>query len=214
MPDDIDDGQQTDEWFKSRVGQATASRMSDIMAKGKGVTRENYQAQIVVERLTGVPTETFQSADMKWGIENEPKAREFYAFMTNTSPTLAKYIPHPTIPMSGASPDGFVGDDGLIEIKCPLPKKHIATLLGAPIDTTYILQIQWQLATTGRQWCDFVSFSPLFPSHMQYFCKRVHRDSAKIMEMQREVIQFLSEVDAKIAELKAKFPFPMQEAAE
>lgn len=192
--------------------------MSDIMAKGKSgapsATRSNYMAQCVLERLTNVPTESFSSAAMKWGTETEPKAREFYAFMNNVEVSPAPYVPHPTILKSGGSPDSFVGTDGLLEIKCPLQATHMSTLLGSSIDNGYMLQMQWCLACTGRLWCDYVSFDPRFPTHMQYFCKRVHRDSAKIIEMQKEVIQFLSEVDAKIAELKSKFPFPLAEAAE
>jgi len=212
-----DDAQGSDLWKRTRCGQASASKMGAIMAKGRdgkpSATRANIMADIIAERLTGVPIEGYQSADMKWGIENEPKARDLYAFMTNTEPTLAKYVPHPTIPFSGASPDGYVGDDGLIEIKCPKISGHLSTLLGGSIDGGYILQMQWQLACTGRQWCDFVSFSPLLPVHMQLFKKRIYRDPVKIVEMQREVIQFLSEVDAKLAELKARFPFPEQAQA-
>lgn len=210
--------QGSDAWLQLRLGKVTASKMDSIMAKGKSgapsATRGNYLAQLLCERLTGSPTESFVSAAMKNGTEMEPKARAYYAFMNNVDPQLVAFVDHPTIPMSGASPDSLIGDDGLLEIKCPEPKRHIETLLGAPIDTGYILQIQWQLACTGRAWCDFVSFSSLMPTHMQLVCKRIHRDGAKIVEMQKEVVQFLSELDARLAELKAKYPFPMVEAAE
>jgi hypothetical protein len=151
---------------------------------------------------------------MKWGIETEPKARDYYAFMTNTTPVLAPYVPHPTIPMTGASPDSFVGDDGLLEIKCPQAGKHLATLLGAKIDREYLLQMQWQMASTSRAWVDFVSYCPHFPDHMVYHSRRVVRDPVLIVEISREVIAFNAELDSKIAELKSQFPFSQSEAAE
>lgn len=214
MSDAESDGQGSAAWFASKLGQVGASQIVNVMAKGKGASRANLMATLLLERLTGVHIETFSSPAMKWGNEMEPKAREYYGFMTNTSPTLAKYVPHPTIPMTGASPDSYVGDDGLMEIKCPLAATHLETLLGAKIDRAYVLQTAWQMACTGRAWVDFVSYSPLFPAHLQFHCRRVMRDSVLILEISREVIAFNAELDAKITELKAKFPFPEQQAAE
>jgi len=219
MSETQDDAQGSDGWIKTRLGQCTASMLHAVMAKGKNgapsSSRANYQAQLLIERLTGVRVEGFKSKAMEWGNEWEPRAADYYEFMTNVTVKTAKYCPHPTIPMTGATPDRYVGDVGLLEIKCPLPATHLETLLGAKIDRPYILQMGWQMACTGRQWVDFVSFCPHFPAHLQYHCRRVPRDSGLILEIQREVVLFNAELDDKIRELKAKFPFPdVAEAAE
>jgi len=152
--------QGTPEWFAARLGKVTASRISDMIAKTKtgwGADRKNYQAELVVERLTGVPTVSFSNAAMQWGTETEPQARAAYTFFTDASVEEVGLLDHPTIPLSAASPDGIVGDDGLLEIKCPNTATHIKTLLSKDVPDRHIPQIQWQMACSGRQWCDFVS---------------------------------------------------------
>lgn len=197
--------QGTPEWKAQRAGKATASRMSDIMAKGKSGapsrTRANYEAQLICERLTGVVAEGFKSKEMDRGNEVEPEAREAYAFMKNAKVERAGFVDHPSIKMSGASPDSYVGDDGLLEIKCPNTATHLDTLLGEDIDGGYKLQIQWQLACTGRKWCDFVSYDNRLPAHLQLYVRRVERDQSVIIALESAVVTFLREVDAKIAEL-------------
>ena len=195
------------EWVAARIGKATASRMADVLAKtksGYGASRGNYLAELIAERLTGVPAEKFTNPAMAWGSEKEPDARIAYEFMTNATVVQVGFIDHPTIPMSGASPDGCVDDDGLVECKCPNTATHIETLLGQKIPEKYVSQMFWQMACTGRKWCDFVSFDPRMPSEMQLFIQRLHRDDARIAEIEQEVCAFLSELDTKLRLLKGR----------
>jgi len=204
------------EWHAARCGRVTASRIVDIMAKtktGPSASRKNYAAEIVTERLTGCPAESgFVSPAMKWGTEQEPLARRNYAFMHDVTPVQVGFVIHPKMPMAGASPDSLIGEDGLLEIKCPNTATHIETLLGASIDGSYLKQMQWQMACTGREWCDFISFDPRLPAEMQMDVRRVRRDTAMIREIEVEVQMFLGEVDATVKKLRSKFG--LQQAAE
>jgi len=200
--------QGTPEWLADRLGKATASRIADIMAKtksGPSTSRQNYAAELVAERLTGAGGDFYINAAMQRGTELEPLARDCYAFESGNEVVTVGLVAHPTIEMAGASPDGLVGDVGLVEIKCPGTAKHIATLTGGSIDGRYICQMQWQLACTGRQWCDFVSFDNRLPVEMQLATRRVNRDDAAIAEMEREVISFLAEVSAICDSLTNQF---------
>ncbi len=205
--------QHSPEWFAARLGKATASKIADVMAKtrtGVSASRANYAAQLITERLTGQRTEGFTNAAMWHGTETEPQARAAYAWETGNAVTECGFIDHPKIRMSGASPDGLVGSDGLVEIKCPSSATHIATLRGEAIDGKYIKQMQWQLACTGRLWCDFASFDPRLPEPMQLHVTRVARDGAFISEMETEVSAFLLEVDDAVRELENKYlPMPI-----
>jgi putative phage-type endonuclease len=194
------------EWFAQRLGRVTASRVSDIIAKtktGVSASRANYLAQLVAERLTGQAAETFKSGAMQHGTETEPMARMAYEAETGLMVTEVAMIQHGTIEMAGASPDGLVGEDGLVEIKCPNTSTHIATLMADKAPSGYIPQMQWQMACTGRAWCDFVSFDPRMPEDMQLFIKRVPRDNALIAEYEAEVIKFLAEVQETVDKLVA-----------
>ena len=200
--------QRSAEWPAARVGKATASRMSDILAKtktGPSASRANYLAELVAERLTGQPAEKFVSAAMAWGTETEAEARQAYSFFRDADVTEVGFINHPVIEMSGASPDGLVGDDGLLELKCPQTATHIATLQGQSIPAKYIAQINWQLACTGRQWCDFASYDPRLPESMRLFVKRIERDEAAISALEDEVAAFLAEVAETVAGLRAAY---------
>lgn len=197
--------QQNDEWFQARVGKVTASRMKDLMAQtksGPSASRANYLAQLVVERLTGQPTETYTNGAMAWGVENETNARAAYQFLTDNEVEEVGFIAHPHIDFSGASPDGLIGEDGLLEIKCPNTATHIETLLNPNIADMYNLQIHWQMACTGRTWCDFVSYDPRLPLEMQLKVQRVQRDDALISKLETAVMAFLEELDAKVIKLK------------
>jgi putative phage-type endonuclease len=198
--------QGTPEWFAQRLGKVTASRIADIMAKtktGVSASRGNYLAQLVAERLTGQSADTFKSGAMQHGTETEPQARMVYEAETGQIVTEVAMINHPTIEMSGASPDGFVGTDGLVEIKCPNTSTHIASLMADKAPSGYIPQMQWQMACTGRAWCDFVSFDPRMPEDMQLLIKRVPRDEALIAEYEAEVVKFLAEVQETVDKLIA-----------
>lgn len=199
--------QGTPEWFAQRLGKVTASRVADIIAKtktGVAASRGNYMAQLVAERLTGQPAESFKSAAMQFGTETEPMARMAYETQIGMLVDEVAMIPHPTIEMSGASPDGLVGHDGLVEIKCPNTSTHIETLLDEKVPSKYVTQMMWQMACTGRSWCDFVSFDPRMPEDMQLFIKRVPRDNEMIASLETEVVKFLGELDKLLAKLQAR----------
>jgi len=196
--------QRTDAWFEARIGKVTASRVADVLAKtksGYSASRDNYMAQLVCERLTKQKAEGFTNAAMQHGTETEPLARLSYEVAQNVLVDEVGFIPHPTIEMSGASPDGLVNDDGLIEIKCPNTATHIETLLSETVPTKYYTQMQFQMACTGREWCDFVSFDNRLPPELQLFVKRVPRDDTYIRLMEAEIVQFLAELDDKINKL-------------
>ena len=196
--------QGTPEWFAQRCGKATASRISDIVAKtktGYSASRANYMAQLVVERMTQTIADSYSNVAMEWGTENEPFARVAYEVKTGNTVDQVSAIDHPRIAMSAASPDGLIGDDGCLEIKCPHTSTHIATLLGEEPVKKYYDQMQWQMACTDRKWCDFVSFDPRMPSHLQLFVKRIERNDDYIEQLEKEVVQFLMEVEDKVKKL-------------
>ncbi|MFA6204194.1 MAG: lambda exonuclease family protein [Gallionella sp.] len=196
------------EWLAERAGKATASKIADIVAKtksGPSASRANYLAQLVAERLTGQPAESYSNAAMQHGTETEPEARNAYCFLHDVEVQEVGFIIHPSIPDAGASPDGTIGDDGLIEIKCPNTATHIETLLGAPIERKHLIQMQWQLICTGRQWCDYASYDNRLPGSMALHVRRVQRDPALIAELEYEVKTFLADVAEKVNELKEKY---------
>jgi len=196
--------QGTNEWKECRVGKVTASRVADVVAKtksGYSASRDNYMAQLVCERLTGKPAESFSNAAMQWGTETEPLARAAYEAKMDVLVDEVGFIDHPSIVNSGASPDGLVGIDGLIEIKCPNTATHIDTLLSQTVPKKYADQIFWQMACTNRDWCDFVSYDPRLPPDLQLFIKRIPRDDKYIQLLEAEVIEFLTETAHKVAQL-------------
>lgn len=200
--------QRTDEWLLARCGRVTASRIADVMAKtktGYGAGRANYAAQLIAERLTGSPAENFVNGAMQWGIETEAQARAMYEFESGLTVIETGFHVHPTIDMAGASPDGLAGDDGLVEIKCPNTATHIATLTGSSIDRKYLLQMQWQMACTGKAWCDFASFDPRMPDEMQLHVRRVERDDELLAEIEEEVTKFLAEIAETVATLESTY---------
>lgn len=201
------------EWKALRAGKVTASRIADMMAKTKsgwGASRANYAAQLVAERLTGEVAESYTNAAMQWGTDHEADARVAYEFRTDASVVEIGFVEHPTIPMTGASPDGLVGDDGMVEIKCPNTATHIETLLDPAPDGKYVLQMQWQMACTGRQWCDFASFDPRLPEAMRLVVTRINRNAEAIAELEKEARVFLAEIDRTVRELRNRY---MREAA-
>jgi len=204
--------QGSDEWKAARCGSLGGSRFHEAIAKTKsgwGASRSNLAAELVIERLTGQPVEKFVNDAMRAGTENEPIARGLYEFMNDCEVQQVGLILHPHINKSHSSPDGLVADDGLIEIKAPLAATHLKTLLGEDIDHKYRVQMMWGMAVSGRQWCDFVSFNPSFPSEMQLYVQRVHRDDAMIAELEKEARIFLSEVDQTISKLTTKYRQPI-----
>ena len=200
--------QGTDEWKQARLGRVTASRVADVIAKtksGYSASRANYMAELIAERLTGVPADKYTNAAMAWGTATEDEARAAYEFQAGVVVETVGFVAHPAILWSGASPDGLVGDDGLVEIKCPNTATHIDTLLGGSIPAKYVTQMLWQMACTGRAWCDFVSYDPRLPGAMSLFVKRLERDEERLAEITKEVEAFLIELADKEAQLRAKF---------
>jgi putative phage-type endonuclease len=196
--------QRTEEWFAARLGKVTASRVADVIAKtksGYSASRDNYMAQLICERLTGQQGESFTNAAMTWGTETEPLARSAFEAYADVMVEEVGFVSHPTIEQAGASPDGLVGLFGMLEIKCPNTATHIDTLLSQTVPGKYITQMQWQMRCCERQWCEFVSFDPRLPQDLQLFVKRVEFDAEYVAMLEKEVIQFLTELDDKVNKL-------------
>lgn len=196
------------EWLALRVGKVTASRVADVMARtktGYSASRANYLAELLCERLTGVSAPSFTNEAMRWGTDQEPFARQAYCERFGLDVFETSFVDHPEIAMAGASPDGLVSDDGLVEIKCPNTATHLDTLLGAGIADKYLTQMQFQMACTGRDFCDFVSFDPRLPPAMRLYVERVPRDVSRILELESEVAAFLRELDGKVSALRERY---------
>lgn len=200
--------QGSDEWKTLRCGKVTASRVSDAVAQnraktGWGKTRDTYMGELIAERLSGVPAEGYSNATMQRGNEVEPEARAAYSFFRDADITEIAFVDHPTIEMAGASPDGLVNDDGLVEFKCPNTATHIDTVIRKKIDARYVTQMQWQMACTGRRWTDYISYDPRLPQDLRMYVQRVERDIARIVELESMVREFQTELDEKIEQLQA-----------
>lgn len=198
--------QQSPEWFSARYGNASAYRIKDIIAKrksGYSASRENYMTDLVLERF-GVFPEQLDTAPIRWGNEQEPFARAMYEVSENVMVQECGFILHPTIEKSGASPDGLIGDDGVLECKCPNTKTHFEYLLAGVPPSQYIPQMAWQIACTGRKWASFVSYDPRAPEGLQYFHVKYVPEPEYIAMLESEVSQFLIEVENKYQQLKNK----------
>lgn len=192
--------QGTEEWKLARLGKVTASRVSAARAKKGTAARSDYIADIITERLTGSPIESYTNAYMEWGTANEPLARAAYEIKTGIWVEQVAIVNHPTIPNFAASPDGLVGDKGLIEIKCPKTSTHLGWMMKGEPPTDHKNQMMAQLACTGRDWVDFVSFDPRLPEHLQLFIARFEPETEDIALLEEDVMIFLEEV--KIMERK------------
>lgn len=204
----LSNDQRTEDWFTARLGKATASRFKDVMLtirSGEAAGRKNYRAELVAERLTGAKEEGFTSAPMQWGIEWEETARLRYELATGNIVEECGFFTHDTL-QAGASPDGLVNHDGVLEIKCPNTATHIETLKTQRVPYQYYWQVVGQMWITGRQWCDFVSFDPRMPENAQYFCKRVDRMEEDIEKLEAAVRDFLLEVDQEEQFIKQYHP--------
>ena len=204
---DLEIKQGTEEWHQIRLGKVTASRVSDVMSKiksGESAGRKNYKMDLVVERLTNTPTSSFANAAMAWGTETEPLARMAYEVHSGNFVETVAFIQHPSIEWFGCSPDGLIGSEGNLEIKCPNTSTHIDYLLAGVPPAKYVPQMQTQMACTGRLWTDFVSYDPRLPPELQLFVVRLDRDEAYIQQIEDEVKQFLDEVKQIYSQLKAR----------
>jgi putative phage-type endonuclease len=199
--------QGTPEWQALRVGKLTASRVADMLATvktGESMSRKNLRADLIAERLTGNKTDSYTNSAMNWGVETEPQARVAYEVFSYNFVDQVAFVDHPTIANFGCSPDGLVGDDGLIEIKCPNTSTHLEYIETRKPPSKYMTQMMSQMAVTGRQWCDFVSFDPRLPDGLKLLVVRIERDEEVIAKIEAEAIKFLAEVDDKIVELYKK----------
>lgn len=195
--------QGTPEWLAERAGKVTASMVSAVLAKPETAAYRDYQAQLVAEILTGKPQGSdYTNAHMAFGTEMEPLARSAYEAETGFSVDEVGFCQHPTIERAGASPDGLVGNSGLVEIKCPKVATHLAYLIAGVVPATYKNQMMWQMACSGRDWCDFASFRPDLPEHLQLFVIRYKRDPARIIELETAAVAFLDSVDKMLSQLK------------
>lgn len=207
-----DDGapQRTEAWFAERIGKATGSAILKVYKRLKNgnysADREKYKLEKIAERLTGISASSYTSPAMKRGIEKEVEARDLYRRKTNLPVVEAGFIPHPHIGMAGVSVDGLVGDDGIIEIKAPNSATAVEVLLNDYVDEQYMAQMQWGLACTGRKWADYIVFDDRLPEPMQLFVKRIERDDDLIKLVEKEVREFIAEIEADIERLWNKYP--------
>jgi putative phage-type endonuclease len=197
--------QGTPEWFAARLGKVTASRIKDVVAKtktGPSASRKNYAAELMLERITGQRKESFSNAAMVWGTETEPLARLAYSIHTGLDVEEVGFIDHPAVERSGASPDGLVGIDGMVEIKCPNTATHCEWAIAGWIPPEHVLQMQWQMDCCGRGWCDFVSYDPRMPEGQQLFIRRLAKPGYDaVMDLRKEVSEFDNEVSLLVASL-------------
>lgn len=205
-----DHEQRTGDWMQARCGMISASRFADVMTNGRGsetwgVTAERYMDELICERLTNQPAKEIKTAAMHWGIEHEPFAREAYEQRTGNTVELTGFIKvqgH----LIGGSPDGLVGDDGIIEIKCPMtPQPHLRVIESMQVPDEHFEQIQGYLCITGRHWCDFISYQPTFPEAVRLIvirmaadvdyhkelCKRLWAFESRLIERMRRLIPLL-----------------------
>lgn len=202
--------QRSAEWLYQRVGYCTASKFRDVQnmtsSGGKSkVLRRNYMIQLAVERLTNEPTNHYTNAAMEWGTAQEAQARMAYEARTGAIVDEVGFLHHPALEWCGGSPDGLVGTDGLVEFKCPYESAvHVTTLLEGAMPAEHMPQVQGLLWITGRQWCDFVSYDPRMPKGLDMFVQRIERDDAYIATLETEVIKFLAEVAAALAQMQEK----------
>lgn len=204
--------QGSEEWKAARCGSLGASRISDVVARTKsgwGASRANIMAELIAERLTGTPAESYVNAAMQWGSDTEPEARTAYEFRQNCDVAQIGLVPHPTIKGTHASPDGLVGKDGMLEVKCPGTATHLNTLLGTPIADKYIKQVQWQMACCERAWVDWASYDPRLPETMRLFVQRIPRDGLMIKGLEKDVREFLDELNEKLARLRERYAAPV-----
>jgi putative phage-type endonuclease len=204
----ICDTQHTPEWFACRIGCLTSSRIADVVTKRKRNPTEPLQAyldlrlDLAVERVTGKISENYVSYWMERGTELEPLARAAYELRNDVEVRQTGFVLHPSIKWAGCSPDGLIGDDGLVELKVPKSTTHAEYLLGECVPELYVPQMLWQMACTGRSWCDFASYCPDFPEPLDLFVCRLQRDSNRISEMESQSQIFLQEVEALTYRLK------------
>lgn len=204
----MSDLQRTEAWFSDRLGKVTASRIADMRKrtqKGWAASRKEYMADLIAERLSGEHIPGGTGAARRWGQEIEPEAKRAYEFYRDAEIVEVGFVRHSAIADAGASPDGLVGEDGLVEFKCPTVLTHLETLETDEIASEYLQQMQWQMACTGRSWCDFASYDPRYPEDLKLYVQRVKRDDDLIAEIEKDVREFLTELATRVEKLRVKY---------
>jgi len=180
--------QQSDAWLKNRIGRVTGSRIADVcsfltrksgdkQAGDSSAKRDAYRLELIAERLTGRAKDHYVSPAMEHGMETENDARLYYEGALRVMCEPVSFVLHPKYNFTGASPDSLVGDDGVLEIKCPETTTHIEYILGGRIPDEYLPQMAWEMACTERQWADFVSYDPRVQDEkLRFFYRRVTRE--------------------------------------
>lgn len=196
--------QRSEEWFAIKLGKISASQIKDLMAAKTTAAHNNYIADLVSEIMTGKREENgYVSKDMEIGQERESQAIGTYEVRANVLVERVGFITHETLPRTGASTDGLVGTDGMVEVKCPKKATHIQTVLSGKVPTKYLPQMQWGMACADRKWCDFISYNPDFPENCRLFVSRVVRDQVHIDKLTAAVIAGTAEVEAIVAAMEA-----------
>jgi putative phage-type endonuclease len=195
------------EWLAMRLGKVTASRISDLLSKGRGAAPskmvESYMMELIAERLTGLSKPFFENDAMRWGTEMEGEARAVYSIRNHRFDIdEVAFVEHNEF--IGISPDGLVGDDGLLEIKCPNTTTQLKRALSDDYSSSYKAQIQCQLWVTGREWCDFVSFDPRLSGKAGYLEQRVYRNEEFITDMKEKAYVFVNKMNELIEKLTVK----------
>lgn len=187
--------QGSEEWLAVRGKIPTASQFHAVMAKGQGKTRRTYMLKLIGQRITGQPAESFSNSHTDRGHKLEPEACSMYEFQSGNEVNHVAFILGDND--AGCSPDGLIGDDGMLEIKTKLPHLQIETLIADVLPSEHKAQVQGSLWVSGREWCDFVSYWPKLPP----FIKRVYRDEKYIDELAESVKIFneeMNELEQKI----------------
>jgi putative phage-type endonuclease len=209
----IDVEQNTPEWLQARCGRITASRVRDVLnwlKSGKeSEKRASYRVEILSERLTGRMESKNVNAEMQWGIDNEAAARFAYEQFIRAEVKRIGFVIHPSMDFFGASPDGLVGEDGGIEIKCPKTSTHLEWMFDGIIPDEHRYQMVAGICCTERKWWDFVSYDPRLPRHLRLFIVRMQRDESEVAKVEQEVLRFNEEVESMMKSLKCTWT-PMQ----
>lgn len=206
--------QGTPEWRAARLGKITVSRFGDVLtqpqtkvARERGdlsKTAESYALDLIAERLTGQDQGPPTTAAMRHGIVTEPEAIRVYEAITGQTCDRVGFVSHPTIRNVGGSPDGMIGDDGGIEVKCPFNTRiHLSYVLAGVLPAEHVAQVQGLLWVTGRSWWDFVSYDPRLPDVRQaFFLVRVGRNEPYIKRLESKVIELLDCVERAEAAIR------------
>lgn len=198
--------QRSPEWFAARLGKLTGSRAKAVLARTKaGKPTAEYEAtlwKLVAERWTQAAEPQFVTAAMQWGQDHEAEARQAYEFETGEEVEVVGLFNHPTIPNLAASPDGLVGEDGMVEIKCPLSSTHARRVAAGVVPEEYRPQMMLGLLCTGRKWCDYVDFDPLCKGEFEdrrLFIRRYEPTPEERAAAEAAFTEFLNRVDAAVS---------------